>query len=108
MGGVRVILCTVPTDAAERIAGAIVEQRLAACANIVPGLLSIYWWKGEVQRDPEKLLVIKTTAERTQALIDGIRAIHPYEVPEIIAMDVVAGFPPYLAWVEESVRADGG
>jgi periplasmic divalent cation tolerance protein len=88
---------------AERIARALVEWRLAACVNVVPGLVSIYRWKGAVQRDGEVLLVIKTRTERLEALREALAALHPYEIPELLALPVEAGHPPYLAWLDESV-----
>ncbi len=99
-----VVLCTVPTlETAERIAQAVVEGRLAACVSVVSGLVSIYRWQGAVQRDEERLLVIKTRAERFGALRAAIVERHPYEVPEVIALPLVAGHAPYLAWLDESV-----
>jgi len=89
---------------AERIARALVEQRLAACVNVVPGLVSLYRWKGELQRDEERLLVIKTRRERYAALQQALQSLHPYELPEIVALPVEAGSPAYLAWIDENVR----
>ncbi len=104
MEGRIVVLCTVPTlETAERIAQAVVEDRLAACVNVVPGLVSIYRWQGAVQRDEERLLIIKTRAERFEALRAAIVARHPYEVPEVVALPLVAGHAPYLSWLDESV-----
>ena len=88
---------------AERIATALVEQGLAACVNVVPGVVSIYRWKGAVERELEVLLVIKTRAERFEALREALVSLHPYEVPELIALPVAAGHPPYLAWLDEAV-----
>jgi periplasmic divalent cation tolerance protein len=101
-----VVLSTVarPEDA-ERIARALVERRLAACVNVVPGLVSFYRWKGAIERDAELLLVIKTRRDRFEALREAIVALHPYEVPEVVALPVEAGHAPYLAWLDEAVRA---
>jgi periplasmic divalent cation tolerance protein len=100
---IRLLYCTCPdTDTAQRIARALVEQRLAACVNIVPGLRSIYRWKGEVQDDAECLLLIKTRESRVEALAESIRRLHPYELPEVIAVPVVAGLAPYLDWIREN------
>ena len=88
---------------AERIARALVERRLAACVNVVPGVVSIYRWKGAVEKDEERLLVIKTRAERLEALREALVELHPYEVPELVALPVEAGHAPYLAWLDESV-----
>jgi periplasmic divalent cation tolerance protein len=99
-----VVLCTVAAaEDAERIAGEVVGRGLAACVNILPGVTSIYRWKGTIERDEERLLVIKTRAERFEALREAIVALHPYEVPEVIALPVEAGHAPYLAWMDESV-----
>ena len=88
---------------AERIARTLVERRLAACVNLVPGLVSIYRWKGAVERDEERLLIIKTRAERLEALRAALLELHPYELPELIALPIEGGHPPYLAWLDESV-----
>jgi periplasmic divalent cation tolerance protein len=85
--------------AAERIAEALVEQKLAACVNILAPCRSVYRWKGGLQRDEEHPLLIKTTAERYPALEQALRAAHPYELPEIIAVPIERGLPQYLAWV---------
>jgi periplasmic divalent cation tolerance protein len=88
---------------AERIARALVERRLAACVNVVANVVSHYRWKGEVSRDPELLLVIKTRRERLEALREALVGMHPYEVPELLAFPIAAGHEPYLAWLDESV-----
>jgi periplasmic divalent cation tolerance protein len=99
------VLCTCPDEpAADRIAGALVEERLAACVNRLAGVVSTYRWKGEVRRDNESLLLIKTTVERFAALRERIVALHPYELPEVIAVDVVRGLPSYLDWIAAETR----
>ena len=99
------VLSTVgsPEDA-ERIARGLVEQGLAACVNIVPGVVSVYRFKGAVERASEMLLVIKTRAERFPGLREALVAMHPYELPEVIALPIEAGHAPYLAWLDEGVR----
>jgi periplasmic divalent cation tolerance protein len=95
-----VVLVTAPSpERAAEIARALVEERLAACGNVVPGLRSIYRWEGKVQDDAEALLVLKTTRARFEALRDRVLALHPYEVPEVIALPVEAGSARYLAWI---------
>lgn len=95
-----VVLVTTPTpERAAEIARALVEERLAACGNVVPGLRSIYRWEGKVQDDAEALLVLKTTRGRFEALRERVLALHPYDVPEVIALPVEAGSAPYLAWL---------
>jgi len=100
-----VVLVTAPSaEAAAGIARALVEERLAACGNVVPGLRSIYRWEGKVHDDAEALLVLKTTRSRFPALRDRVLALHPYEVPEVLALPVEEGSEKYLAWV----RAETG
>ncbi len=83
----------------ERIADALVEERLAACVNIVGPLRSVYVWGGAVQREQEYLLLIKARRRGFEALATRVGALHSYEVPEIVAVDLAAGAPPYLAWL---------
>ena len=99
-----VVLCTVgkPEDA-EWIAREVVERRLAACVNILPAVTSIYRWRGEVEKNEEILLVMKTRSERFEALREAIVSMHSSEVPEVIALPIETGYPPYLAWLDESV-----
>jgi len=84
---------------AKRIAHLLIEEHLAACVNIGPQILSIYGWKGEVEGADEIPMLIKTTVEKQQALIDRLVSLHPYDVPEAIVIPVVGGHPPYLDWV---------
>lgn len=85
--------------AAERIAGLLVERQLAACVNVLAPCRSVYRWQGALQQDEEYPLLIKTTVERYPALEQALRAAHPYELPEIIAVSVERGLPAYLEWV---------
>lgn len=104
MTGRLVVLSTVGTaEDAERIARALVERRLAACVNVVSGVVSIYRWRGEVQREGELLLVIKTRAERLAALKEALTELHPYDVPEAVALEIGDGLAPYLAWLDDAV-----
>jgi periplasmic divalent cation tolerance protein len=86
-------------EAAERIATMLVEKQLAACVNILAPCRSVYRWKGALQRDDEHPMLIKTTAERYAALEEALRAAHPYELPEIVAVPIERGLPTYLEWV---------
>ena len=105
MTGPLVALSTVATaEDAERIARSLVEKGLAACVNVVPGLVSFYRWQGRVERDPEVLLVIKTRSERFEELKAALLAEHPYDLPELVAFPIAAGHQPYLEWLEASVR----
>jgi len=91
---------TCPDSAsAEAIARALVDERLAACVNQLPGLRSTYRWQGQVEQAEEVLLLIKTTADRLDAMTARLRELHPYELPELIAVEVRTGLPAYLDWV---------
>jgi len=103
----RLVFCTCPDqETAARIAGRLVGDRLAACVNLLPGLTSIYRWQGEVQREAEVLLLIKTVAARVPALSETLRGLHPYELPEIIALPITDGLPDYLTWVTTCTQTD--
>ena len=90
-----------PAEAAEGIAREIVQQRLAACAQVLPRMTSVYWWKGEVQSDPERLIVLKTRSSRMDRIESLLRRIHPYEVPELTFVPITAAGGPYRAWMKE-------
>jgi periplasmic divalent cation tolerance protein len=92
-------------DAAETLAERLVEQRVAACVNILAPCRSVYRWQGALQRDEEHPMLIKTTGERYAALEQAIRDAHPYELPEIVAVPIVRGLPAYLSWVAEETTA---
>jgi periplasmic divalent cation tolerance protein len=99
------VLTTLPADAdAAGFAQALVEARLAACVNLLPAMESIYRWKGRVERDAERQLLIKTSRDRIPALWERIRGLHPYEVPEFLVLPIVDGNDAYLRWVGESTR----
>ncbi|HET6725118.1 MAG TPA: divalent-cation tolerance protein CutA [Gammaproteobacteria bacterium] len=98
------ILCTCPdTACGASIAKALIDERLAACANLLPGVRSFYRWDGAVQDDSETLLVIKTTAARFNAVEALVRKNHPYDLPELVALPIVAGSTAYLDWVRGEV-----
>ena len=100
-----VVLVTCPSRAvAARLARHLVSRRMAACANIVPGLTSLFWWKSKVDRSRETLLLLKTMAAGFEPLRRAVLALHPYDVPEIIALPVVAAHAPYRTWVASSLR----
>ena len=103
---IRILLCTCPPDAAEAVATALLEQRLVACVNAVPGVVSRYWWQGKLEKDTETLLVLKTDAARVAEVVAALPAIHPYEVPELLSVPVDAGNPAYLDWVSGELRPD--
>jgi periplasmic divalent cation tolerance protein len=103
-----VVLCTCPDEAtAERIAAELVTGHLAACVNRVGPIRSTYLWKGALTDEPEVLLVIKTGRARYEELEMRLTALHPYEVPEIIALPILAGSKRYLAWMLEEAAPEG-
>ncbi len=104
MSGRVIALSTVGSaEDADRLARALVERGLAACVNVVPGVVSHYRWKGALCRDEERLLVIKTRAERMGPLRAAIAELHPYELPELVVLRISGGSEAYLAWLDESV-----
>ena len=99
-----VVLCTYASqDEALKIAGALVEQRLAACVNVLPAVQSVYRWQGAIEISDEVLIIVKTTQERFPALRDRISELHSYQTPEIVALSVTDGSEKYLSWVREQV-----
>jgi periplasmic divalent cation tolerance protein len=90
------------SDSAEKIARTLVERRLAACVNIIPGLRSIYTWKGVCESAEEHLLIIKTSNAVYPALEQSMLELHPYELPEIIAVPMATGLPDYLNWIKQA------
>jgi periplasmic divalent cation tolerance protein len=103
MTGELIVFVTAPgEDEAARIADSLVSERLAACVNIVGGIVSIYRWEGEVARDKEVLLIIKTTNERYAELERRIKELHTYTTPEVIAYRIERGSEAYLKWLRES------
>lgn len=105
MSDTLLLLSTCPdAESAAAIARSVVEERLAACVSRVPGLTSLYRWRGDIHQDNEVLLLIKTRRDRYDALCARLVELHPYEVPEVIALEIADGHAPYLAWV----RAESG
>jgi periplasmic divalent cation tolerance protein len=103
------VLSTCPSmEAAESMARALVEASLAACVNVAPGLKSIYCWNGSLQSDEEALMLIKTTTERFPALRERLVELHPYEVPEVVALPIVDGHDAYLRWIGSATASTGG
>ncbi|MDP6436079.1 MAG: divalent-cation tolerance protein CutA [Gammaproteobacteria bacterium] len=99
------VLCTCPDkEVAEAIATGLVEAGLAACVNRVPGITSVYKWQDKLEKDAEELLLIKTSAAAWDGLEAEIKRLHPYELPEIIAVPITAGSHEYLNWIRESTR----
>lgn len=103
---VLIVFCTVPDDDTGRsLARVLVKEELAACCNIVPGLTSIYRWEGKIEEDSEHLLLIKTNRRTFPSLEKRLKELHPYDVPEIIAVNVEEGNHDYIKWVNDNVQS---
>lgn len=103
----HVVVFITASSAAEatRIGRALVEERLAACANLIPSIASTYWWTGKIEESGEALLVIKTRQDLMERLTARVKALHSYTVPEVIALPILAGNPDYLEWINESTQS---
>lgn len=101
----HLVMTTCPNnDVARQLADHVVDNRLAACVNIIAGVTSVYRWQGKTTSDQEQLLLMKSPKSRYPELEQAIKGMHPYELPEVIAVPIHAGLAGYLAWVEESCR----
>ena len=101
----HIVFCTcADSETASRLARALVDERLAACVNAIPGVVSTYRWNDAIHTDNEVLLLIKTTADRLDAMQARLLELHPYEIPEVLAIEAVAGSAPYLAWLDRETR----
>lgn len=98
------VLISVPPDHAEAIATALIDGGHAACVSVMPTVRSVYRWQGQIERADEALLLVKTTQPAYAALETAVRARHPYELPEIIAVEIATGLPDYLKWLSSSVQ----
>jgi periplasmic divalent cation tolerance protein len=105
---VRVVFVTAPEKEAEPLARKLVEERLAACANLVPGLTSLYWWEGKLNRDPETLIIFKTPPRNVPALLKRLKQLHSYTVPEFLALPVLEANGDYVAWANDVSKKDKG
>jgi len=104
---VFLILSTCPdADTAQRLARTLVEERLAACVSLLPGVVSTYRWQGQVEQAAEVQLLAKTPADQRDALMARLAELHPYELPDILAVETAAGLPAYLDWVTAETRTD--
>ena len=101
---VVVLVTAGSTNEAEAIGRSLVEARLAACVNISPGVRSLFRWQGAIERQEESLLLVKSRSDLVPSLIEAVKRLHSYTVPEVIALPILAGSPDYLAWIDESVR----
>ena len=105
---ILIVLSTCPDgDTAAGIGRTLVAEALAACVNVVPGIRSIYAWKGEMQDEAESLMILKTTTDRFEALRERLVALHPYELPEVVALATAGGHDAYFRWVAEATRTPG-
>ncbi|MCB1875650.1 MAG: divalent-cation tolerance protein CutA [Chromatiales bacterium] len=105
MAETLLVFCTCPDQVAgESLAATLIEEKLAACVNLIPGLLSIYRWEGRTERSSECLLLIKSDQTHYPRLEMRLQELHPYELPEIIAVPVTRGLPGYLQWVTRSLE----
>lgn len=105
----RVALVTTSNvAAAETLVRTLLEEGVIACGNILPGVTSLFRWQGEIERESEVLIVLKTTEARVSHLLDRVPDLHPYDVPEVLVLPVHEGHPPYLAWLAESTPAARG
>jgi periplasmic divalent cation tolerance protein len=108
-GGTVVVFSTAPdAETAERLAAALLHERLIACASLVPGVTSVYRWQGQVRREAEVLMVMKTQGGRVPELLRRLPELHPYEVPEALALPVQSGLPAYCRLVREETEAPEG
>lgn len=91
-------------DEAKRIGRALVEERLAACTNILPGMTSFYWWQGKIDEGQETVLIAKTREELVERLTARVKALHSYSVPCIVALPMIGGNPDFLKWIEDETQ----
>jgi periplasmic divalent cation tolerance protein len=100
-----VVITTSSKQEAETIANALVESRLAACVNIIPaGVSSLFWWQGAIERQDEVLMLVKSRSDLLPSVVEVVKGLHSYTVPEVIALPILAGSSDYLLWVDSSLR----
>jgi len=104
MENIRVVFVSLPRDEAKSLARRMVENRLAACVNIVPKIESYFWWNDKLEHDEEALLIIKTTQQRFDALRAWVVENHPYDLPEVISLPLSDGFSDYIEWVKKETE----
>ena len=101
----QLVLCTCPDkDSAHLIAEQLVDQKLAACVNILPGVTSVYRWMGNIEESQEQLLIIKTVSDLIENVVNAVNDLHPYELPEVIGVPLDSGSMDYLNWISENTR----
>jgi len=101
MSAFRVALVSIPTKQAERLAEELIENHYAACVNVIRDVQSMYRWEGDIRRDTEALLIIKTAANKIESLIKYVRENHPHDIPEVLSLDISEGNPDYLNWLHK-------
>ena len=105
MPNAQIALCTIDgPEKAQALVRALLERRCIACANLVSGVESMYWWEGKIESAAEVLMIFKTTADQVDALKAAIAKLHPYDTPELIVLPITAGLEKYLAWIEKETR----
>lgn len=102
----RVVFVTCPPGAGEALVRTLVQERLVACGNILPGVRSIYRWQGELHDDAEEVLLMETTGDRLEAMMHRLAELHPYDVPKILALDPHEAWPPYARWVTQETAVE--
>jgi periplasmic divalent cation tolerance protein len=105
---ILIVFTTFANEAdAARVARVLVEERLVACANLLPGARSVYRWKDQVKDEPEVVVLMKTRKQDWTALLSRLHELHPYETPECVAVRIAAGAPKYMAWLDEALAPEG-
>jgi periplasmic divalent cation tolerance protein len=99
-----ILVTTANREEAEKISKALLNERLIACANIIGPVNSLFWWHGKIENAEEYILLMKTRSEMFEKFAEKVKALHSYEVPEIIAIPIIKGFKPYLEWLNKSLR----
>jgi periplasmic divalent cation tolerance protein len=103
-----VFITTANAEEAQRIAGLLLEERKAACINIVPKVSSLFWWQGKLESAEESLLIVKTRASVLDEVVGLVKEHHSYEVPEVIALPIIGGSQDYLEWMDKEIKQSGG
>lgn len=103
----RVVFVTCGPGGAEPLLRRLLEERLVGCGNILPGARSLYWWEGAIQEDTEEVLLMETTAARVAEVVARVKALHAYDTPKVLALDVAEVEPRYRGWLEAAVRPAG-
>jgi len=103
MKGIVIFITSGSEEEAKKLARVLVEEKLAACINIIHGVESLYWWKGKMESSKEWMLVVKTQRKKVKEVVKRVKEIHSYEVPEVIALPIVEGNKDYLQWISDAL-----